>query len=310
MGTSEDVLLKSVLHKLIIGLTDWTDDELQFYSNNHTSIEQKLELNDYPEDVFVTSANLSCVERSIITKELGVKRIISKPEAILLALYSSYIETEEKTVAIVAVENNSFDMGLFCIGDGIVEELGFSHDDVANSAKSCEYVRNIRHDIDNLFIVHNGGVEPYIIKQIEAGFKLKADIRHDLPDLLIRGAYILSGVLCGIVRDCILIQLQQFPLYCELGNGDTFELLKPGTCIPARKETIITTRLNRHNQNLWIREKCNEYHKPPVAFVRLQSSKSSSNQECKLKITLDIDTDYQVQIKIVDLDSNQEYNIK
>lgn len=89
MGTSEDVLLKSVLHKLIIGLTDWTDDELQFYSNNHSSIEQKLELNDYPEDVFVTSANLSCVERSIITKELG-----------------------------------------------------FSHDDVANSAKSCEYVRN------------------------------------------------------------------------------------------------------------------------------------------------------------------------
>lgn len=50
MGTIEKELLKSLLHKLIIALKDWTAEELQFYKNNAALVE--LRLQDYPEDVF------------------------------------------------------------------------------------------------------------------------------------------------------------------------------------------------------------------------------------------------------------------
>lgn len=241
-------------------------------------------------------------------KQLGVKRIISKPTAILLSLYASYQDKDE-TVAIVVIENDRFDIGLFGAGSGVFDELRLSHGSVDTLTKSCDSImQSVEHSIDSLLIVHNGDVDPYIIKQIEVCFKLKATLRSELQNLLVRGAYVLSGVLYGIVRNCILMQLQQYPIYCEFENGDAFELLKPNV-VPTRHETTITTQIGPHNHNLWIRERCNEYSSP-IAFLRLPYSKLNSNQECKLKITLDIDANYKLDIKIVDLDSNNEYSIK
>ena len=308
MGTIEKKLLNSLLHKLIIGIKDWTAEELQFYKNNAALVEQRL--HDYSEDVFVAPyAEFSYLERCLMRKQLGVKRIISKPTAILLSLYASYQDKDE-TVAIVVIENDCFDVGLFGTGSGVFEELRLRHGSVDTLTKSCDSImQSVEHSIDSLLIVHNGDVDPYIIKQIEACFKLKATLRSGLQDLLVRGAYVLSGVLYGIVSNCLLIPLQQYPIYCEFENGDAFELLKPNV-VPTRHETTITTQIGPHNRNLWIRERCNEYNSSPLAFLRLPYSKLSSNRECKVKITLDIDANYKLNIKIVDLDSNNEYSIK
>lgn len=133
-------------------------------------------------------------------------------------------------------------------------------------------------------------------------------MEHVVLARTVRGVYILSGVLCGLVHDCILMEVQQYPIYCELENGDVFELLRAHT-FPTRSETMITTRIDQHNRNLWIRERCNGYNSSPIAFLRLPYSKLNSNKEYKLKIILDIDANYQVNIKVVDLESNKEYNM-
>lgn len=307
MGTIEKDLLNSLLHKLIIGLTDWSADELQFYKNNVALVEQKLR--DYPEDVFVAPyAGFSYLERCLMRNRLGVRRIISKPTAILLSLYASY-QNKEETVAIVAIENDCFDIGLFGTGSGVFEELSLRHGCLDTLTKSCDSINQcVECSIDSLLIVHNGDIDQYVIKQFEACFKLKATLRCELQNLLVRGAYVLSGVLYGIVRNCILIQVQQYPIFCEFENGDAFELFKPNI-FPARNETIITIQINKNNHNLWIRERYNEYSSSPIAFWRLPHSKLNSNQERKLKITLEIDANCKLNVKIIDLDSNNEYSI-
>lgn len=270
-------------------------------------MEQKLR--DYPEDVFVAPyAGFSYLERCLMQNRLGVRRIISKPTAILLSLYASY-QNKEETVAIVAIENDCFDIGLFGTGSGVFEELSLRHGCLDTLTKSCDSINQcVEHSIDSLLIVHNGDIDQYVIKQFEACFKLKATLRCKLQNLLVRGAYVLSGVLYGIVRNCILIQVQQYPIFCEFENGDAFELFKPNI-FPARNETIITIQINKNNHNLWIRERYYEYSSSPIAFWRLPHSKLNSNQERKLKITLEIDANCKLNVKIIDLDSNNEYSI-
>lgn len=138
MNINEDALLKSILRKLIIGLKDWTADELQFYKNNAALVEQRL--HDYPEDVIVAPyAEFSYVERCLMRKQFGVKRVISKPTAILMALYALY-QGKDETIVIVAMENSGFDIGLFSAGSGVVEELSSGHGSVDTLINYCDFI--------------------------------------------------------------------------------------------------------------------------------------------------------------------------
>jgi len=80
----------SVLYKLITGKNDWSLSELQFQNNNVELIESKLNSIrhcDY-NYVYVSSAGMSMAERSMIYKSSPhIKRVISKPEAVVLGMF-------------------------------------------------------------------------------------------------------------------------------------------------------------------------------------------------------------------------------
>lgn len=297
-------ILQSVIYKIILGINDWTLEELQFQKNNPELVERELvwAKQEGPHDIYLSSSQISIAERKAIHQSSPqIKRIISRPTAVLLALYNNSMY--EAKVAVFTIDENKFDFGVYGIGDGVFEELYLLNGDTNSNyiQKLQEVYCSIGH-IDCLVIVSNGIIDQRSIKEIESEIHVSPQCHVNLNELLVHGAYIYSGVLKGLIRNMLLIQMLPNFLYCETPDKEQFDLINNKdkiTSIPTR-QTIAD--ISTKSRKLFIKENgSNE----PIAVILLSSQ--LSNIEHHISIETDIDANFRFKFSITDLNSQEKY---
>ena len=296
--------LNSIIYKIVLGITDWTTEELQYQYNNTKLIEQELLKASCsgPDDTVISSAQISIVDyKALIKNSKHIRHIISKPSAVLLAMY--YGKKYDGRVAIVVVENRTYDLGISLVGDGVFEEQylrsGKIDDDL--SEISIDILGN-QDKIDSLLIVSNKRLSYIDIQKIESIFQMRAIEDPNLRDKLVRGAFLYSGMRVGIAKDALLLRKVSYPICCQAENKehiDSFELIGKETIIPVRKSIEIPTC---DVTKLYITEQRNDCVGQPIAILKMNDS--IEVDASKINLEIDIDQNFNLSIKTTDLNSN------
>lgn len=233
-------LLNTILVKLMIGCRDWSLDELQFQHNNPDMIEKGLR--SYPYNVIAVPADTTLLEHVSINKySKNVCRTIVNTTAVLLSLY--YNSDVEGNIAVVYVGQTFVEIGIYCVDYGIFEtkftRLVGKNEDMYGACRSAIANSEIDGNLNELNIVYcNEDAklrDNMDVSIIEKAFGRKALLRTDGAELCVRGAYIQSGVLAGIVKDTLLMEPTPFDIYCDYGGGEHILLVGANTIIPCRK---------------------------------------------------------------------------
>lgn len=298
-------MLNSIVYKIVIGITDWTPEELEYQYNNSKLIEQELvKASHYgPDDTVISSAQISIVDyKTLIKNSKHVKRIISKPFAVLLAMY--YGKRYDGCVAIVVVENRTYDLGVYLIDDGVFEEQYLRTRRIDDDLSDISIdVLETQDKIDGLLIVSDKRLSYMDLQKIESIFKMRAIEDINLREKLVRGAFIYSGIPLGIVKDTLLLRKVSYPICCQTQNKeyiDSFNVIEKETIIPTRKSIEIPTNGVRE---LYITEMRNDNVGQPIAIIKLNDSKDSDAS--KINLVIDIDCNFNMTIKATDLNSNE-----
>lgn len=292
------MILQSIIYKIILGIKEWSLQELQFHKNNPELVEKELSMAQYegPDDIYVSSALISVAERSLIHRSSPrIKRIITKPTAVLCALQHEFIIDEK--VAVVTFDGNYFDIGVYNVGDGIIEELNLLSyiQDVQDVICSIE-------DVTSLIVVSNGKMVRRSIHNIECALNISAKCYENLKELLVQGAFIYSGVLKGLVHNVLLLPMFPYVLYCETPDNERFEFPNEIITIPTKQNSgQITTKARK----LFIKQNgSNE----PIAVIQLNGY-SADNIPHNISIQTDIDLNDRIKFTIMDETSKEQYEI-
>lgn len=299
-------LLQSVIYKILVGIKDWTLEELQFHKNNLELIEQELLRcqQEGADDIYVSSAQISISERSIILRSSPqIKRIISKPTTVLLALQHKFIS--EAKVAVITIEGNTFDLGVYDVGDGVIEELHLLSGDInGDYIQKLQEISRTTENIKCLIVASNDMIAQWSVNKIAGALNTCAQNYNNLHDLLVRGAVIYSGVLKGFFKDILLIQMLPSALYCETSNKERFELFSSQDKIISIP-LLAKAKISSKSRKLFIKE---SGRNEPIAIIQLNNH-STENLMRHINIQTDINANYRIKFTITDLDSKGQHEI-
>lgn len=279
-------LLNTILVKLMIGCRDWSLDELQFQHNNPDMIEKGLR--SYPYNVIAVPADTTLLEHVSINKySKNVCRTIANTSAVLLSLY--YNSDVEGNIAVVYVGQTFMEIGISWVGSGIFESkctrLVGKNEDMYGACRSAIANSEIDGNLNELNIVYcNEDAklrDNMDVSIIEKAFGRKALVRTDGAELCVRGAYIQSGILEGLVKDTLLMESTPFDIYCEYGGGEHILLVEANTIIPCRKTVKLVVPQNKPINRLFVKEEDRI-----IAVLPLE--KADSKEEVEYKITAEI----------------------
>lgn len=301
-----NILLQSVIYKIIVGIKDWTLEELQFYKNNPELVEQELLRcqQEGADDIYVSSADISISERSIILRSSPqIKCIVSKPTTVLLALQHKFIN--DTKVAVITIEDNTFDLGVYSVGDGIIEELHLLSGDInGDYTQKLQEISRTTENVKCLIVASDAMIAQWCVNKIAGALNTCAQNYNNLYDLLVRGTVIYSGVLKGFVKDILLIQMLPSALYCETSNKERFELFSSQDKIISIP-LLVKTKISSKARKLFIKE---SGQNEPVSIIQLNNH-SAENLMHHINIQTDIDANYRIKFTITDLDSKEQHEI-
>ncbi|MBE6229872.1 MAG: hypothetical protein E7119_04700 [Bacteroidales bacterium] len=228
--------------------------------------------------------------------------LLSLLPTIFVHITMFYATKDECTVAIVVVDNCCIDLGVYLVGDGVFEEicsLGVSA--IENFSERLDQLPIVPSDIDKLIILSNKEIPQYEVKQIEESLNLKSEIRYNLDELMTFGSFIYRGVLCGWVRDILLLPVLPNSLYCETLQNEVFELIGANITIPTRKRVKVVTK----SSQLYIKEK---NHNHPIAILQLDNMFDAKKCD-SLDFETDIDANFKIKITITGADKGNKYEV-
>ena len=297
-----DKLLHSVVNKLVQGRSDWTLEELQFQRNYPDKIEQALkELHHKNSKGFVVSHSgcnlLQC----------SGKKILTYPEAIMLALYVPDLLGNSYRVAVLAYNDEFLDMAVVDYGDGVfafeyAAFVPFVNSEAVYSICN-EATRNVEGPVDKVLVVTNGHYDFSYEQLAGSVFGVEAELMTNLKQLIKKGAEIREGISNGSVKNALLLPVISQAVGIEDADGDMLNIIEANTNIPCRNSRQIMLDASASEIGVKIWQGNNSVAKKNVVVANLSVMNDCIQAGTKrmMEVMVDIDSVMCCRCRLTDI---------
>ena len=327
----------TIVNKIILGITDWTAEELQYQINNPQEIEKALSIiqkemqSENPEccevqsGIVIVPSYLNILQR----KEAKIKhekkngkcrRILSAPTAVALAIYANQKNIDLLKTAIVILENNKIDIAIFEIEDGVFEVkcAGGCSQLENNTNKITEVCSKAITDscwvlVDELIIVGKGAYIAENQHAVEKAFGKTARKMSNLAELQAKGADIQNDILTGKVTNVLPLDVISLPIGIEAGDGTMSEIISANCITPTKKIQTFTTNLdNQSSMEIHVLQGEKPLAKNNVTIGRflLDGIPPAPRGLSQIEVTFDIDANGVLKVSAKDKETGKEIKIK
>ena len=192
-------------------------------------------------------------------KGLKCKRLLTAPNAVAFALYANK-KIDSLIVAIVILENNTIDMSILDIGDGVFYVLCMGGciqigNDINRITELCNKLLNdaiynaLEHPfaIDEIVLVSRDDYTLESQKAIEKVFGKPVHKMSNLSELQIKGAEIQSDILKDYITGKVLIDVVPISIGIETIGGIMTKIIESNSTIPLKKIEIFTTAFDNQS---------------------------------------------------------------
>jgi hypothetical protein len=330
--------LTIIVNKIILGITEWTAEELQYQISNPEEIEKALsvikksvqnektemnELRNAANDIVIVPSYFNILQRKAAKEaheKKGFKctRILTATNAVALALYAGK-KIDLLRVAILILEKDTVDISIVEIGDGVFEvkcvvgneNTGNLITELCNNALHCTGLN--KNNIDEFIITGNSAYNSEYQQIAENVFGKTARKMPNLSELLAKGADIQHGILIGNVKDVLLLDVIPMSLGIETEGGVMLKLIEANTIIPTQKtKTFTTVVANQPFVEIHILQGEKTLVKDNVTVGRfhLDGIHPASKSVSQIKVTFEIGANGDLGVSVKDKETGKEISVK
>lgn len=238
----ENLILHSLVEKIVSGKKNWTPEELQYQKNHPDEVEKALheyrKTTEILDRIMVVHYDCNFLQMKKAMVGISLKpKFLSFPEAVALAVTVSDNNCKETNMVIVTVVADMVDLALITIGDGVYE-IRYTN---CVSSISAEKMYRLWYEtqlvepkVDRLLIATIGDSYFHYKTLFEKLFGVQAENMYNLQELVQRGRVVQAGVMTGEIKDVLLLSVMPQTIGIEMEEGLMFPLIEANTTIPTR----------------------------------------------------------------------------
>ena len=301
----------SVVTKILQGRQDWSDDELQHYTNYPSNVEKAIGyfkkgvpvaddgcvFRKHTSSLFLSWLNYGAVgdQRTVYRRHNALSFL-----TMAFAKYCIYTG-DECNVAITIVDNDCIDVGVAQVGDGVITMYGIYGGKGIPLEMACDMAWGMCADsisqIDMTFVVGNHSLKQNVKQTVENKFGTCPHCFVTYFDLLDIASDLFAELLKGNITDTLLLDVVPMPVGACVssaeGNSDITQLIGVGDLIPLKKSAVLP--IDNHKHPFQIKVFQSDFRNPSSA--RLWKLKTlmtfpvpDNRPKCTdIKIVIDID---------------------
>ncbi|KAM7470573.1 hypothetical protein LguiA_008756 [Lonicera macranthoides] len=183
---------------------------------------------------------------------LDVQRIINEPTA---AALSYVLNNKEGLIAVFDLGGRTFDVSILEISNGVFEHLNITltrskfeslENDLIertrNPCKNCLKDAGIStKEVDEVLLVGGMTRIPKVQDVVSKIFRKSSSKGVNPDEAVVMGAAIQGGILCGDIKELMLLDVTPLSLGIEIHGGIFTRLINRNTTIPTKKSVVFST---------------------------------------------------------------------
>lgn len=310
MGSN--LLLDSIIQKIVAGRSDWTLEELQYQKNNPQEIEValvrerlKVPIQCSCEGIMIVPCSWNVLMLQLARKHLKKRKFLSASDAVALAIYHNV--DIDGHICIITDDTVSIEIGLYNLGDGVFEAIStrwLSTREQDRLPMVCDAMLrdlNLTGRISQIIYARTTPerIDAHTLEQVFQRAVLQVG---DLTELCNIGASVQQGISQGRVKDVMLLRIISQAIGISDTDGTMLQIIPADTTIPARlTQTVYIT-----GSELSIRQGNNTIANQNPVISTLHFNDTVISQRRQVEITIDIDLNYGCRIEAKDLVTNEQ----
>lgn len=290
----KDLLLYSIVDKLVSGGSDWTLEELQFQRNYPQEIEQALMA--FQREQQDKAKRWSIIHSGHNLLQRGGRRGLTYPEAIVLALVASAQLNNNACVAVLAYDKDFLDMAVIVCEDGVVEVAFTAYSPLVNSEviySVChEAVKQSEKPIDRVLVVTDGHYDFTYDQLAGSIFGVGAELMTNQKELLKRGVEVQKRIREGTVKDLLLLSIIPQTIGIEDVDGKMSPIILSNTTIPTKRSDhiLVDAASPRFSVEIWQGNNTVAKNNVLIAKLSIVNDKIQHGTQRMLEIEINIDS--------------------
>lgn len=292
---STDVVLNSIINKIIAGEKNWTPEELQYQRNYPQKIEKELvnvqfhvPIQSGYEDIMIIPYNWTISKKRQAKKQLNIRHFLYAADAVALSLYHNI--NINGHICIITDDTESIEIGIYDIGDGVFEAVCLHCISKSEQDRLPIVCDTILRDLDltgKISQIILARTNPHYINthNLERVFQRQVLQVSNLNELCSADVFVLKGIISGYIKDVLMLQLIPQAIGVSNADGKMVRIIEANTIIPSRKVDVISIT----DSELAIRQGNNAIAKQNPVIETLHFQNNEQSQPRLIELTVDID---------------------
>jgi molecular chaperone DnaK (HSP70) len=276
---------------------------------------------------------LQCKMINDIAKRFGIsiKRLINKTTAVALG-YEYYLKQrqnkyEDKTIAVCSFDNGFLEIAFVDIGDGVIEILSVDWDNTFDKENIdidkfnylwnkiiTEYNQRLTADkrmikinnIDHVLLSCNNKYLPVLQPMVFELFKSYPVDFINNEYMSAYGASIQGGILCGDIKESLLLDVITMSLGIGTTDGSMRKLIQNNTTIPTRKSLLLSSNKDlKYAKNIFVFQGENNISVQNhfLGSINIENLFPVSTNDIPIEITIDVDANCMICVTVKNLEN-------
>ena len=310
MGSN--LLLDSIIQKIVAGRSDWTLEELQYHKNNPQEIEVALARERLRVPIHCSCGGIMIVPCSwnilmlqLARKHLKKERFLSASEAVALAIYHNV--DIDGYICIITDDTVSIEIGLYNLGNGVFEAIStrwLSTKEQDRLPKVCDTMLrdlNLTGKIAQIIFARTTP-DHITMHNLERVFQRSVLQVGNLTELCNMGAFIYQGILQGEVRNVLLMQIIPQSIGISDSDGAMLTIIQKEAVLPVK----ITKTVYVFGSELSILQGNNAVASDNAVIFTLHFQDSGETQRRQVSLTIAISVNYSCRIEAEDVNTGEK----